>query len=200
MDPDGEVDESNEGNNKTSKSITIFSSLSQKEVKLFYGWNLISLPLKPSSTNLDSILAPIDGEYNRVISYDASDSLAPRRIRNLDKPFNPSDVGVTDQKVGLFIYITEPGRTNLNVQGAEFQGTTNVSLYRGWNMVGFPSNSNRTLSEALGDLEYGVDVISAQTHNVTTGQLESLWPGDLLRVGHGYWIEVAQSTVWEVQS
>jgi hypothetical protein len=68
--------------------------------------------------------------------------------------------------------------------------TEDVPLDEGWNMVGYPSVTNRPVGTSLAGVTY--DII--QTYNSTSGQWES-WDGSSgllvnVEMGRGYWIHV----------
>ena len=71
-------------------------------------------------------------------------------------------------------------------------GTTNIRLHKGWNLVGYPSNSVRSVGDAL----YGISYDYVQMRNTRTGTIIALGATNLMKPGNGYWIHVTVAGMW----
>ncbi len=78
------------------------------EVPLQPGWNLISVPRHPVDTSVTSVLSSIDGQYDLVYAYDASDAVDPWKKYNTAAPSFLNDLTDIDETMGLWIRATEP--------------------------------------------------------------------------------------------
>jgi len=158
------------------------------------GWNLISLPRMQSSTNLQTVLQSIEGQYDAVQRYNATDTSDPWKHYRTSKPSNLNDLVEIDPSMGFWIHITDPGGTALAVFGDEFTTDQIISLYKGWNHVGYPSSITRVPDFGLPP---SVDMI--QWYNGSSGLWESWDPGSYssdnlnsIKPGYGLWIHCTQ--------
>src|SRR5262249_24018279 len=106
------------------------------ELPLHSGWNLISLPLQPTNTAIQSVLAPLQGNYKAVWTY----------TNGRWYGFNPSVPGLDDLKdmqagKAYWIQLTDDGVLTLDgivpVNGAN--ALAGQTLNPGWNLLGYSS-------------------------------------------------------------
>ncbi len=96
--------------------------------------------------------------------------------------------------MGLWVHITDVGDGNLTV-GPGNCSATSVTLYSGWNMVGYPSLTPRAISDALAGTGYD----AVEGYNSTAPYLISLLADTyMMKPGEGYWVHVPADTVWVV--
>jgi hypothetical protein len=70
-----------------------------------------------------------------------------------------------------------------------------IGLGHGWNFVGYPSFTDRTVSDALSSLDWKkIDGYS----DAPPYHLAHLNPGDIMTAGEGFWIWVDTPQVWIV--
>ncbi|UCG69596.1 MAG: hypothetical protein JSV09_00800 [Thermoplasmata archaeon] len=72
--------------------------------------------------------------------------------------------------------------------GIEPTENQSVTLYSGWNLVGYPSLSNNSVSTALNNLTFGDDVDSIWTLNASTQNWKKHSESDSFERGRGYWL------------
>ncbi|MFO8109490.1 MAG: GLUG motif-containing protein, partial [Thermoplasmata archaeon] len=108
------------------------------------GWNFISSHLGPVDTSLTSILANIEDDYDRVMYYDGANDEWLTYIPGRPEHFN--DLDKWNHSMGIWIRMTE--NATLTVEG-HTPISTDITLYPGWNMVGYPSDTIRWASEIL---------------------------------------------------
>jgi len=170
---------------------------------LLPGWNLVSIPVSPASAVITEVLSSIEGQYDLVYAYDASDAADPWKKYNTAAPSFLNDLTEIDATMGLWIRATEP--VTLTVSGS-VPSSTDISLYTGWNLVGYPSLTARPMTEALAGIEGKYDLVYAYD----AWDTEDPWKkyntaappflNDLTEMGSGwgYWIRVSEDCVWRV--
>jgi hypothetical protein len=160
------------------------------------GWNLVSLPLQPTDTNILSVLAPIQGDYQAVWTY------ADGRWY----VFNPSVPGLDDLKfmqAGKAYWIQMLHDGVLTVNGSTPVNAPNTldgqKLHAGWNLLGFSSGRAEDISEVFAPVAGRLDLAASDS---ITGWL---WytPGKpgantLGRLGafRGVWAHVSANVTW----
>ena len=163
-------------------------------IDLELGWNSISLPRIQSSTNLQTVLQSIEGQYDAVQRYNATDTNDPWKYYHISKPSNLNDLDELDPSMGFWIHISDPGGTTLAISGEEFTTDQIIPLHKGWNHVGYPSSLTRVPDFGLPP---SVDII--QWYNGSSGQWECWDPGSFssdnlnsIKPGNGLWIHCTQ--------
>jgi parallel beta-helix repeat protein len=162
------------------------------------GWNLISIPTIQPDTALSSVFSSIPGLFNAVQWYNATDFSDHWKHNHTSKPSFINDLGSMDHKMGFWIHITKPGGVLFNYPGTKPTTNQTIPLYSGWNMVGYPSLSNKTRDTALNNLTFGSNVDSIWTYNGAVQKWEEVGDEDSFFPGKGYWIHATQKCVWEV--
>ena len=157
------------------------------QITLEPGWNLISVPWQRDGVGIEGFLAGIS--WDRAMGYYPYDgwythdrNRAPRY--NLGFP-------VVDNTAGIWVNIT----ANCTLNGpSKDLGNTTIWLITGWNLVGYPSNTTRTVGDALA----GVPYTYVQTYDRNLGDVVTLGPTDLMEPGKGYWIYVTEDWLWTI--
>ncbi len=169
-----------------------YTSLINYDISLSSSWNLISLPLQPSNTAIESVLNAISGKYESVWAF----------IGGTWKVYDPQNPGFSDLATmeagwGYWIKMTEAA--TLNVSGSI--SSDSIDLVSGWNLVGYNSTNSQAVADALTSID---------------GKYVSVWafidggwkvydpanPGfsDLTTVEptYGYWINTSQECAWSL--
>jgi parallel beta-helix repeat protein len=180
-----------------SKNVTIVL-YNGTSMNLEPDWNLLSLPRIQSDTDLPTVLQSIEGQYDAVQWYNITDSNDPWKHHHISKPSNLNDLEVINYTIGLWVHITDPGGTTLVVFGDVLTSTQNITLYPGWNLVGYPSTTDKTRTLALNNLFFDTDVDAIWTHNATTQKWKEITASDNFEVGRGYWIHAKNKVTWIV--
>ena len=165
---------------------------------LYEGWNLISIPFVQSNTNLGEVLYPILGSFDAVQWYNASDRVDNWKHNHASKPSHLNDLSEIDHTMGFWIHIAEPGGVLFEYQGTQPTSNQTIQLYKGWNMVGYPSLSSKNRTIALNNLDFGIEVDAVWTHNAPTQMWEEVGESDSFFLGKGYWIHATMNCVWQV--
>jgi parallel beta-helix repeat protein len=161
------------------------------------GWNLISIPLIQGNQDLVKVLEMIDGWYDAVQWYDNSDQNDPWKHNKIGKPIG-NDLSELNETMGFWIHITQPGDTIFFYNGTQPTSNQTIPLHPGWNMVGYPSLSNRNRTAALNNIFFDQDVDAIWTFNATTQTWQEIGPSSNFELGKGYWIHSKVTKTWDV--
>jgi len=160
-------------------------------ITLLEGWNLISSPLDQSNDSLTLVLQSITGKWNVVKYYDTLDKTDPWKTYRPGSSLN--DLANIDNTMGFWIYITQPNVT-LTVSGSE-PTLTAITLYAGWNLVGYPSQTEMLVGNAL----WGTGADRVEVFDTGSPYIISeVGPTYMMKPGEGYWVHVPADTVWTV--
>jgi hypothetical protein len=164
------------------------------QVPLIPGWNMISFPLNQSDTTLGAVLGTIDGNYKAVQWFNATDSADHWKHNFVGKPFG-NDLFDIHQRMGMWIYMYSSD--TLLVQG-DLLTTTDTPLYTGWNFVGYPSLTTRTVADSLSSISGQYDAVWYYNASDSADHWKSDNDGDLteMKAGEGYFIHATQDTTW----
>ncbi len=165
---------------------------------LMVGWNLISIPLIPDVTTVPNVLLDLDGDTTWTIIqyYDPLDS-DPWKCYATFKPPPLNDLNDVNHTMGVWLYIPDAvalGDGFIKVTGTQ-PITTNINLWAGWNLVGYPSDTSLLASIAL--IGTGADIIAVfdpgQPYRIRDEIDLSLVT---MMSGNAYWIHVPADTIW----
>lgn len=172
-------------------------------VPLQTGWNLVSLPWHPDDTSATAVLANIADQYDVVYGYDAFDDGDPWKRYDPQADPSQNDLTAIDETMGLWILATE--ETLLSVSGS-VPISVDIPLKTGWNLVGYPSLTTRSITEALSSIEgqytlvYTYDPEDGSDPWKTYEAGAPSWVNDLTEMepGRAYWLQVTEDCVWTV--
>jgi hypothetical protein len=162
------------------------------------GWNLVSIPLKQTDLGLEDVLSSISGWYDSVQWFDANDLTDHWKHNHKLKNDVLNDLDKIDHKMGFWIHITLPGGVVFRYPGTQLYMSENIWIYKGWNLVGFPSGSCYKRDEGLNNLNFGNDVDCVQYYDARSGKMRSMGPDDSFVPGRGYWMHAKYGTMWGV--
>ena len=173
-----------------NQSITTFI------IPVHLGWNLISIPCITPTNDILDVLDDCGGttEWDRVLWYDTTDTVNHWKSYDTFKPLILNNLLTLDNTMGFWINISEPGDGFLEFSGVT-PISTEITLYAGWNMVGFPTLANMTVAEVRA--ETGAICIEGYSSSAEYSQ-EALADSDIMIIGNGYWIYVDTDTTWVV--
>jgi hypothetical protein len=158
---------------------------SSHDLALSTGWNLVSWPLAPVTENLTDTLASCTA-CDQAWAYDAWNGTEPWKEW-------PYDLAEADETMGLWLHATEP--VTLTILGWQ-PDSSSTELQVGWNLVGYPSQSARPVTEALAS----IDGSYSRVQSFDSTDLADPWKqydvdvpayaNDLasMEPGRGYWI------------
>jgi len=177
-----------------------FTTATGYSINLISGWNLISLPVTPTTwRSIPNTLATVSGKVNRIWTYDAPN--AKWLVYNTDLSV-PSDTNFTSLEAGRGYWIEMNAGGVLVGSGTLYEQLVpsggqpsnqlpQVQLAEGWNMIGYyqlPGKTTAPIENALSKLAgawsgEGNDIIT-----FTPNTLQPLTPKLTMTPGEGYWI------------
>ncbi|KKS65907.1 MAG: hypothetical protein UV34_C0005G0017 [Parcubacteria group bacterium GW2011_GWB1_42_6] len=149
------------------------------DIAMSAGWNLISLPVIITNTDIESVLSEIYDEINLVKYYDWNEA-------DLWKTYSPAgggDLTSMEDGKGYWIFMNSPA--TLNVAGTEMEEPPAMSpiyhVYPGWNLIGFKSVSARMLALDYLQSLAGTGYILMDKSNINKND-------GYMASGEGYWL------------
>lgn len=162
------------------------------DLTLVEGWNFISLPCAPLNTSLAMIMENIEGKWDRIMVYNSTDADHWKTFSTL-RPETLNDLHNLNSRIGFWLNVTEAGVV-FKFWG-NMETSTNIQLHAGWNLVGYPSLTQRNVTNALA----GTGYTSIESFNATAPYLMSqIEDSYIMKPGEAYWIKVPSDTVWTV--
>ena len=153
------------------------------------GPNLVSVPIIQSSESIETVLQTV--EYDKAWFYDSSSQ--EWKWYTTSKSYRRGLWNV-NHTVGLWVNVTAD--CNLTVAGIVPAQTTK-QLFKGWNLVSFPSFNT---SYAVSDLKAETGATKVEGYNPTPPYyLRILTDAEALQAGYGYWVRVDVDTVWTIE-
>jgi parallel beta-helix repeat protein len=166
---------------------------------LYEGWNLISIPFIQSDTDLHAVLNPIGVSYDFAQWYNTTDVSDHWKTHHTSKPPSMNDLESLNHQIGFWIHIPGPDGVLFQYSGTQPSINQEITLKPGWNLVGYPSLSNKNRTEALNNIDFGTDVDSVWTYNGPSQKwVEMDEENDYFEVGKGYWIHSKVTETWIV--
>jgi parallel beta-helix repeat protein len=158
------------------------------------GWNMVSLPFIQEEQNLTRVLGSIDSWYDAVQWYDPID---PWKHHKVGKPYG-NDLFELNETMGFWIHITNPGDTIFIYNGTKPTSNQTITLYQGWNMVGYPSLTIYNRTEGLNNLTFNTHVDAILSYDTATQKYKQLTDTDYFEIGKGYYIHAKEEYTWVV--
>ncbi len=196
VNPNNIIQEYNYRNNLANKTLAIIPDIFS--MNLVESWNLISIPLELSDKNLTSVLQPIEEQYDIVRYYNASDTEDSWKCYHKLKPTHMNDLDSIDYSNGFWLHITEPGGTTLTIIDNKLISSHQINLYKGWNLVGYPSNTKFNRTDGLNNLDFGSDINAIYWYNASSTTWVNMGENDYFEPGRGYWFHSKVITTWSV--
>ena len=145
-------------------------------------WNLISIPLTLEDNSVETALSSIEGKYESIFTYDSSTSDWV------------SDIAAITPEKGYWIKMTEEGILNVNGTLPEL---TNYSLKDGWNLIGYPSLTEQSVTTLLTNVNF-IGMFAYNNSWLSYHPDKSMFLNTLqtMQPGYGYWIKLNEDTEW----
>jgi pimeloyl-ACP methyl ester carboxylesterase len=167
-------------------------------IDLYYGWNLVSFPYIVSDTSVEEVLSSINGKYDKVQTYDPWDEQDPWKHNHIAKPSSQNDLTDLNNSQAFWVHVTVPSGTDLVVEGDTPSSQQSISLNAGWNLVGYPSESQRLRYDALYNLNFSRNLDIIQFFNATEKTWYEMTSSDSFEPGRGYWIHAKRDITWRL--
>jgi hypothetical protein len=130
--------------------------------------------------------------------YNVSDGKDHWKHHHILKPPIWNDLKNINHKIGLWIHIIEPGGVIFEYSGIRPAVNQTITLHPGWNLVGYPSRSNKVRLDALNNINFGSDVDAIWTYDTALHKWEEMTKLDYFERSRGYWIHSKVEKVWDV--
>ncbi len=163
--------------------------LAEFEIGLIQGWNLISIPLGMADASVESVFSSIAGKWDVAKCFDgASKTWETYRIGGAQ--------AFTDMNCGMGVWLHATENCTLTVSGEE-PATSSITLYAGWNLVGYPSITEIS----VGDAFWGTGADRVEVSDPASPYLmKEVGPEFLLKPGMGFWVRVPADVEWTINS
>ena len=172
-----------------NRSYYVDNGKTQFEIPLSVGWNLISIPLSMTDTSVPNVLSSISGSLVSVKYFNSTDKADPW------KSYRPG--GMANDLIsinrGMGIWVCVNAACTVAIEGS-VPPSTSITLLAGWNLIGYPSGTERTITSALAGTGY--DRVEGFT--ATAPYVQELAGSYLMRQGEAYWVRVPADTTWFV--
>lgn len=160
------------------------------EINLYLGWNLISLP----HLDIQDVLDSINNSYDAIQGYDSGNDIGQWKHYHKLKPKQQNRLEYLNYTVGFWIRIIN--QTKLFIE--PLRQPQNITLVKGWNLIGYPSNTTRNRTRGLNNIVFGQDIDNIQyfdNQNKTWKELEEY---DYFKIGLGYWFHSKVNKIWVI--
>lgn len=163
-------------------------------IHLLPSWNLISTYMEPDDPSIDAVFSSIAGKYQEVWTYD---TINEKYLRyNPDLPKGENDIQAIEPLRGYLVLMND--EAILTVSGSCAKRA--ITLYPGWNLIGYPSTVPQGTSSFLSSL--GGNYKSAWCYRADLEKWEKylsektapsfLNDLDQMESGFAYWVDVSQ--------
>ncbi|MGV8150820.1 MAG: hypothetical protein ACP5NV_03780 [Candidatus Woesearchaeota archaeon] len=161
------------------------------------GWNMVSFFCLGAWVPRNEVLLSINDSYESVFYYKTTDSADPWKSYNPDLPtWAVQQIDYMDRNTGYWIYLSS--QDNYFYNGSKKAGM--ITLYPGWNLVGYPSVNSSSINDSLSGLLY-TSVMTYDSINdvmleyIPAGSSNTLTEFDTYGA---YWINSSASQTWNV--
>jgi hypothetical protein len=167
-------------------------------IPVHLGWNLISVPLIQSNTNILTVFN--DNWGDGLTTWDIAqgfDRSATPSWTSYSK-YKPSSLHTllnVNQLMGVWIKITALGDGYLTVYG-DYGTSTIIQLKAGWNLVGYPAQTSKSVTDSFSGVS---QFLSCEGYSASDAyRLTTLAGSYMMKPGEGYWVQVSADTTWTV--
>lgn len=145
-------------------------------LSLSRGWNLISTPLKLTDKTVSTIFNSLD--YSKIFTYNG-------------KWIELKDDDEINETLGLWIQMNED--QTLAIVGEEATDTE-LNVIDGWNLIGYPSLTNRSVNEVLDGIDYSSIFSYINDEWKGYNPLKPINTLNYLMPGYGYWVKANENS------
>ena len=162
------------------------------------GWNFISNPLVPGDTSIPTIFIDLDGDttWTYLQHYDGADGADHWKTYNPAYPGAP-DLNDVNETMGVWIYVDTVGDGIIRLEGSNPSATT-INLVAGWNMVGFPSQTEGYTAGDLKTDSVGLVTRIERFNDAAAYDIEVMPDGDMFLRGQAYWVYATAAYEWVI--
>jgi parallel beta-helix repeat protein len=169
-------------------------------ISMYPGWNLISIPYIEDSSSIIEVLSPIEYYYDAIQWYNSTDVIDHWKQNYISKPSIMNDFPRINHKMGFWIHINHSNGIGLIINKTNPNPFQPIELYKGWNLVGYPTIINKYRDIALNNLQFGPDIKIIQYYDSFAESWETLDIDEKMQNGIGYWIYANLNLTWNVNT
>ena len=178
----------------------VYNSLSHYDIDLtgylVDQWAFVSFAYVMSG-NIETVLddsATGTTDWDVAKWYDATDPADPWKTHRVGESTN--DLVTIDHTMGVWIHLTATdGTLTTSITGDYSPVAVNINLYTGWNLVSYPSATDRLASTTL---PVEADMV-AYYDGAASYLITDAPPGVVtFSEGNAYWVHVMSDTIWIV--
>ncbi|MEE9116625.1 MAG: hypothetical protein V3U09_06995, partial [Thermoplasmata archaeon] len=152
--------------------------------------NFLSIPFQTSYTDPASM---VQLQQNGALwAYDTSDQLNPWKSYSPSKPFN--DMIYVNESMGIWVFGPQSGIWTVT---GIVQPQISIQIKAGWNLIGFPSMTQRTVGDLLSGISY--DRVEAYAPGGPFN-LQKVNDTHLLTAGEALWVHSLADGVVQIQN
>ncbi len=152
--------------------------------------NLVSIPFQTSYTDPASMLQL--QQNGALWAYDTGDQLNPWKSYTPSKPFN--DLTYVDESMGIWVFGPQSGIWTVT---GVVQPQISIQIKAGWNLIGFPSMTQRTVGNLLSGISY--DRVEAYSPSGPFN-LQKVNDAHLLTAGEALWVHAIADGTIQIQN
>lgn len=147
--------------------------------------------------DISDVLSSIQGQYQIVWAYNASDTADPWKAYIPGAPDAVNDLQEMTPGQGYWIKMASSS-SSLTVEGLPL-ASTQISLTTGWNLMGYPSTDSQDISTALSGIDGEYEIVWTYNSSDTADPWKRYMPGspgndlDTMNPGYGYWIKMTDA-------
>jgi hypothetical protein len=160
-------------------------------INLSPGWNMISLPVTPASSDPAKVLSSIANKYEAIYAYNP--------LAGSYTHYFPGEASNTIQKLepgrGYWIYMSSAGSVSVTGTAA----SKALSIEEGWNLVGYANTTESPIASAVNTSGGRISVV--YWFNASANSYEGYAPPEdntlkTLTPGRGYWVYSESRFTW----
>jgi hypothetical protein len=138
------------------QNLTGSGQYTNESILLTAGWNLMSYPVIPTSTSMNSILYSVSGSYDIVLAFDASQGGALSYFTDPNMYYFNT---LTDlyPLTGYWLHMKSSG--TLSIYGQVPTATSTIQLTNGWNLIGWGGPANGKVPDSLWQIANNFDIV-----------------------------------------
>ncbi|MGV8086063.1 MAG: hypothetical protein ACP5N1_00375 [Candidatus Woesearchaeota archaeon] len=164
--------------------------------QLYSGWNLVSFYCLGLYNERSLVLDSINSSYESIFEYDSTDINDPWKSYNPNLPsWAVQQITHMDRVSGYWVYVYND--VPFFYSGKSVDST--IVLYDGWNLVGYPSKTNRLINISLNGISFSkVAYYDASSNTWLTYYVSGPDTLEYFETNKGYWINVNSSAQWNI--
>ncbi|UCD91996.1 MAG: S8 family serine peptidase [Methanobacteriota archaeon] len=155
---------------------------------LYQGMEFVSIPLELKSDSIQTVLQTVWDSFDMVRIYDTitGDWQSYWGMKAY------GEISTLNHEKAFWIRVTE---MDVFIVAGRVIDTVSLQLFSGWNMVGYPSLRNSSVSDAL----YSISYVTIEGYdNNPPYYLRTLNGTSTIATGYGYWVYVQEDQTWTV--